>query len=225
MKTLRLVVLLLLLPVIAHAGDLRKIAVTGKSETTVTAESAIVTVQVRRVEKTMQKSHDELLKSLDRFYAALQGAGIAAEDIRKSLIVQGKDQRWEKEVLVIKGYYNQCTADLHVRDVAALPAVYAALAEFAEVTVYNTVYERSDEAQLRDQEIEKALLAARSKAEKMARVLGATLGEVVLINEVSDERRASAIYSNRIEKNKDLSRSGYGEIEITALVAVEFELD
>jgi len=219
------VLILLLLPVVVHAGELRKISVTGKSETTVMAESAVVTIQVHRVEKTMQQSHSELLQSLDRLYTALQESGLSAADIRKSLIMQGREQEWLNNSWVSKGYYNRCIADLHVRNVDTLPALYAALARFPEVTVYNTIYKRSDEAQLRDQEFEKALLAARSKAEKMSLVLGARLGEVISIKEISDERQLAAIYANSMGNDKEASRSGYGEIEIAALVAVEFELE
>jgi uncharacterized protein YggE len=108
------------------------------------------------------------------------------------------------------------------------PDVYRVLAGHKTITIQNTEFERNDEFEVRKMEFEKALLAAKKKAEFMAQTLGAKIGKVHSIAEVGAENwfEAKPYEANVMEKREfNAEQTGYGTIKITARVMVEFELE
>ncbi|MDD1778195.1 MAG: SIMPL domain-containing protein, partial [Candidatus Helarchaeota archaeon] len=134
---------------------------------------------------------------------------------------------WEKDSRVLKGYYSECLVDLYVKDMSKISEVYKKLANYQNITIQETDYKRNDEFEIRKIEFEKALLAAKKKADYMAQTLDTKIGKVYSIQELSaDNFFAISTYSNVLkEREVSDSKSGYGNIKITALVLVEFELE
>lgn len=229
--------LLVLLPCQLFAADnTRKISVTGKSETVVPAQYAVIKLNIKYIRKEMNQSHAELLKSMTKLSAALINIGLAEKDLKRSLILQGPEYSWVKDSEVLKGYYSQCQIDLHVNDIGKMPLVYKELANFKNISIQDTDFKRNDEFDIRRAEYEKALQAAKKKAEYMTQALQTKVGKVHSINEFSFEDgplnypASEAVAANIRTKDKALSsrseaNAEYGSIKITALVAVEFELE
>jgi len=230
---LALVAFFFMLPFSASAAeetkDIRKITVSGKAENTLEAQRATVHLTIRHVKKEMNQSYAALTATLSRLIKDLTTIGLVDKDIKKSLVLQGADYSWEKDSQVLKGYYSQCYVDVSVNDIKKMSDVDRVLAGYKAITVHGTEFERNDEFEMRKAEYEKALLAAKKKAEFMAQALGAKVGRVHSIQEEGSENwyGISTYAANVAEKPEQGggSQAGYGTIKITARVMVEFELE
>ncbi len=210
-----------------EAKDIRKITVSGKSENTLEAQRAEVNLSIKIVKKEMSQSHAALTGTLSSLEKELKTIGLAAKDIKRSLVLQGAEYNWEKESQVLKGYYAECYVDVMVNDIRKMADVYRTLAGHKDITIQGTAFKRDDEFELRKAEFEKALLAAKKKAEFMAQTLGARIGKVHSIQEVGSENWLEARAYTNVTGKGDAggSQTNYGTIKITARVTVEFELE
>ncbi len=229
---LMLVAFIFMLPFSASAAeetkDIRKITVSGKAENTLEAHRATIQLSIRHVKKEMNQSYAALTATLSRMIKELKAVGLEDKDIKKSLVLQGADYSWEKDSQVLKGYYSECLVDVNVNDIKKMPDVYRVLAGHKTITIRDTEFERNDEFEVRKAEYEKALLAAKKKAEFMAQTLGARVGRVHSIQEMGAENwfEVKAYAANVAEKGElGGGQTGYGTIKITARVMVEFELE
>ena len=212
----------------AESMDIRKITVSGKAENTVEAQRAEVSLAVKIVRKEMSQSHTALTGDLSRLTKELKAIGLEEKDIKRSLVLQGAEYNWEKDSRVLKGYYAECYLDVTVNDIKKMADLYLTLAGHKNITIQSTDFKRNDEFELRKSEFEKALLAARKKAEFMAQALGAKIGKVHSIQEVGAEDwfETKAYTANVLEKREpSAGQSNYGTIKISARVMVEFELE
>lgn len=226
-KTAILFLVIFLFPYQTLASEnIRKITVTGKSETIVEAHYAIITISIREVKNEMNQSYAELMKTISGLTEELQNVSLSDTDIKKSLILQGQEYTWERNSKVLKGYYSECLIDLYVKNIGKISDVYAKLANHQDVTIQSTDFRRNDEFDIRKTEYEKALQAAKSKAEYMAQIMGTQIGKVYSIQELSSENYFTAsTFSNIRTVEMDEDKTGYGNIKISALVVVEFELE
>ncbi len=224
-------VFMLMLPVSTsfaeESKDIRKITVSGKAENTVEAQRAEISLSVKLVKKEMSQSHAALTGELSKLSKELNVIGIPDKDIKRSLVLQGAEYNWEKESNVLKGYYAECYVDVTVNDITKMADVYRTLAGHKNITIGSTDFKRNDEFDLRKAEYEKALLAAKKKAEFMAQALAAKIGKVHSIQEVAgDNWFETKVSANVLEKRESSGgQSSYGTIKITARVMVEFELE
>jgi uncharacterized protein YggE len=208
--------------------DIRTITVSGKAEKTLEAHRATIRLSIKHMKPEMNQSHVALMETLSRLTRELKAVGLENKEITKSLVLQGAEYSWEKNSHVLKGYYSECYMDVTVNDIKKMPDVYRVLADHKTVTIQNTDFERNDEFEVRKAEFEKALLAAKKKAEFMAQTLGAKIGKVHSIQEVGADNwfEAKPYEANVMEKREfNADQTGYGTIKITARVMVEFELE
>jgi len=219
--------LVVILPIHTYASeDVRKITVTGKSETVVEAHYAIIKLDIKHVKKEMNQSHVELMETISKLTREMKKMSLPDADIKKSLILQGQEYSWEKGSRVLKGYYSECLIDLYVKDMDKIAEVYKVLANYQSITIQETDYKRNDEFDIRRIEFEKALQAARKKAEYMTQILNVKIGKVHSIQELSSENfLAVSTYANVAERESSQVKTGFGNIKISALVVVAFELE
>ncbi len=210
-----------------ESKDIRKITVSGKAETTLQAQRAEIDLSVKVVNRDMSKSHVALTEELSKLEQELRAVGLDAKDIKRSLVLQGAEYNWEKESRVLKGYYAECHVDLSVNDIRKMADLYRKLAGYKDITIESTVFKRNDEFEVRKAEFEKALLAAKKKAEFMAQTLGARIGKVhSIVEEGAEQWFAANEYSNVATRgNAGGGQAAYGTVRITARVKVEFELE
>ncbi|MDH3973805.1 MAG: SIMPL domain-containing protein [Deltaproteobacteria bacterium] len=224
MKVLKILFILLVFSNTAFAGDnIRKISVTGKSKVSLDAQYSIIHTELKYVKKTVDESYKELQKGLSAIIENLNKVGLTNQVITKSLIMQGEEKRWENKSWVHVGYYSSCNIQLRINNLSKLPSIYKELSRYNALAINSTDYGRNDEFERRNEGFKKALLAAKEKALLMAKSLNAEVGPVFNIHEISVENYASKkLYSNY--RSEESSGSTYGSVDITATVAVEFEL-
>ena len=210
-----------------ESKDIRKITVSGKAENTVEAQRAEISLSVKLVKKEMGQSHAALTGELSKLSKELNAIGIPDKDIKRSLVLQGAEYNWEKESNVLKGYYAECYVDVTVNDITKMADVYRTLAGHKNITIGSTEFKRNDEFELRKAEYEKALLAARKKAEFMAQALGAKAGRVhSIVEEGAEDWSGIHGYAGNVEKREaNGGQLSYGTIKVSARVMVEFELE
>jgi len=210
-----------------EAKDIRKITVSGKAENTVEAQRAEIGLSIKIVKKEMSQSHEALTGELSKLTKELKAIGLPDKDIRRSLVLQGAEYNWEKESRVLKGYYAECYVDVTVNDISKMADLYRTLSGHKDITIQSTEFKRNDEFELRKAEYEKALLAAKKKAEFMAQALGVKVGRVHSIAEENTENWLEAKpYQNVMTKDEaNGAPTNYGTIRISARVLVEFELE
>jgi len=107
-----------------------------------------------------------------------------------------------------------------------MPDLYRTLAGHKDITIESTDFKRNDEFEVRKTEFEKALLAAKKKAEFMAQALGAKAGRVHSIEESAETWSGLQGFAGNVEKRESSgNQMSYGIIKVTARVIVEFELE
>ncbi|MBN1904006.1 MAG: SIMPL domain-containing protein [Deltaproteobacteria bacterium] len=227
LKTSVLLFIIILFPYQAIASDdIRKITVTGKSEIVMDAHFAVIQLIIRELKDEMGQSHSDLIKTIFDLSGKLKSIGLTDADIKKSLILQGQDYFWKENEKILRGYYSECHIDLYVTNIDKIAFVYKELANFQEISIRSTDFKRNDEFEIRKSEFEKALKAAKLKAEYMTRVLGTQIGKVHTIEEISaNDYLRSRVTDNVRSFGSGNDQTGYGTIKIDALVAVVFELE
>jgi uncharacterized protein YggE len=205
--------------------NVRKISVTGKSTITLDAQYSKISIRVKETDKTMASSHMKLNDTFDQLAKALIDLGIAEDNIKKSIIDQGAEYKWQNNERIFTGYFSSCDIIFNVNDLTTLPAVYQTLANYEQINILGSEYKRNDDFEKRKIEFKKALVAAKEKAAYMAALMDCKLGKVKEITEISSQNYFTEnVYSNtmRSEQTPDIS---FGSVTITAAVHVEFYLE
>lgn len=226
MRILRYVFCLLVISSYAYAGDeIRRITVTGKSTVTLEAQYSIIHTSVKRVSPEIDKSYKDLNQTLFGIFEKLKGIGLSDKEIIKSIITQGSEFRWERNSKKHIGYYSSSNVQLRVNDLSLLPHIYSELSKHNSITINSTEYGRNDEFEKRNSEFKKALIAAQTKAQTMAETLNVKIGPVLRIEEIGSGGIAPRkAYANVARMATRETGGTFGSVEITAMVAVEFEL-
>jgi uncharacterized protein YggE len=219
--------------VACNEKESRTINVTGHSEVTLRAEQAVIHLSVKLVRKDTAESHDALTNALESVTKDLTAIGLKDEDIKRSLIEQGPEYEWKDDTQVRVGYYSEANVEVHIDDIDLMPKAYRALAAHDDVSVSFTEFKRSDENEQRMEQYEKALKAARKKAEMMAKTLGARLGKVRNIVELEESGifSVNAGINANFEDQRPSAGSSvsapaeYGYVTVEGRVAVKFELE
>ena len=209
-----------------EAKEIDKISVTGKAEVTLQAHNATIYFKVRHLKKSMAESHSKLIATMSDLTKGLKAKGLKDDDIKKSLVLQGKEHTWKDDSYILSGYYSECYMESKINDISRIADVYNELAKYENVSITGTEFKRDDEFEIREAQFKAALLAAKKKAEHMARTLDAQLGKVHTIEEISAGGYwAPQGYSNAVSDSPvSESSAGYGSITISGKVRVEFEL-
>ncbi|MDH4226640.1 MAG: SIMPL domain-containing protein [Deltaproteobacteria bacterium] len=202
----------------------RTISVSGVAEAVLDAEYAKVSITVSNAKPKMSESHDATVNDVKSLYSDIKKVGVKESDIDKSLMVQEREYEYDEKKK--RRYRSSVYMVITVRDVNKLDGVYAALAGYDSVTAPRTQFERNDEFEQRKELFKKALLAAKTKAELMAKTLGSEVGEVVSIEENAWAENyfvGSQHTNGTIQVGENDIRS-YGSVTIKARVIVVFEL-
>jgi len=120
----------------------------------------------------------------------LRESGIEKTDVQSSDMEFGDNWEYRKDVRVKVGYSAASTQTFTVKDTEKYKSLWLGLAKIDGVSVDKVGYDHSQRIAYQNESRQKALLAAKEKAEAMAKVLGAQIGEPLAI----EERDAGAGY-------------------------------
>ena len=204
----------------------RTLRVTGEGQVRVRPDVAIVLAGVEATGKTLAPTVADASAKMRRMLDALAKAGVAEKDVQTTRHDVQVERPWvDGKPREITGYTVVDEVRVTVRDLAKLGQVLERVVAAGSNSLRGLAFEREDPAPERQQALARAVLAARGKAEAIAKAAGVALGEVVAIDESGAappiplmKYRAEAMVAS------DGAPVTPGELEIAASVSVAFAI-
>ena len=225
MKYLVLFVLLLCSVSVNAQENNRYINVNGTSELILPADQINFGVQIRTVAESLDMSKSTNDEYLSELKAILKETGINQDDIEISPVTLGKNYEYEAQVgRKQKGFYTECRVTFILKDFSKYYELTDKLSASSHFEVVSSGYSLSDYEQHNKKAYEKALLAAKDKAEYMAKTLGVKLGEVLEIDE-NNFWQNNAVPFNTVAKVSTQDENVSGKVTISKSVRVKFSIN
>jgi hypothetical protein len=223
--------------------DRHRISVTGESLVNVAPDRVIVTFGVDTRDMVLdpaKRQNDAIVK---RALAAIKAMGIADRDVQTDQL--SIEQRFESSSgrQVFAGFTIRNMFVVSLSDPAKVDALITAALDAGVNYLLNVEFQTTELKKYREQARELATRAAREKAEKMAAVLGETVGQALQIDEAGQNSGVSYYSSwnsgwgtgNRgnaggsqnvvgISSGETVDTVALGKVGVRASVRVVFEL-
>jgi len=142
----------------------------------------------------------------------------------------GENWVYQKGHRIKDGYYASTDVEFILADFDMYVDHWTKLADFQNLTVRTASFSLKDAQKYRDKIRSKAIANAKDKAQNMAAVLGAEIGQVLAVTEQSGSGREPVVYARGLQSASLEAGGGGGqaaapgEIQIEAYVRVVFAL-
>lgn len=171
-------------PVVQPSYPENTITVTGYGSVQGAPDIATVDVGVDIFKPTVTEAFTEANATLQQIIVALTDIGIAAEDIQTTnLSVYSTSQYNSESGSDERGYNVTNTVHVIVRDVSQVEDVIDAAINAGASTLYGLNFDIQDRAALETQAREQAMQDANARAQEYATLVGAELGDVIVVAE------------------------------------------
>lgn len=207
----------------------RMISVTGQAEIYVKPDVATISFGVETNGATAQEAQQLNAAAMNKVIAALQGQGIAKENIQTSNFSlypvyetqPVADRLYGKQVL--SGYRCNNTVSVRVKDIGNIGGIIDAAVSSGATNVNSIVFGVLDSKKYEDQMLAQAVTNARHKAEVIARAAGVNITGISKISDgyvsVSSVRGAVKMISDMAVEATPIEP---GEVVITGSVRIDF---
>ncbi|MEN6478928.1 MAG: SIMPL domain-containing protein [Anaerolineales bacterium] len=193
----------------------RSITVVGKGTVTAKPDTAMATLGVETMGKSVKEATSESATIMTAILKALAAQGIAERDIQTSGY-----SVWSERNIDSEGnqsdqvtYRVTNTVTVKVRDLAQIGAVLDAAIDAGANSVYGVSFYLDDTAAVETEARKKAMADARAKATELAQLGEVEVGQVLSISEVVG---GSVPYTSFNAKEMALASSGGGAGPISA---------
>ncbi|MBI3158436.1 MAG: SIMPL domain-containing protein [Chloroflexi bacterium] len=161
----------------------RTISVNGTGAITLTPDMATIQIGVNTENASAERAVAQNNQQADAIRAALDGFGIAAEDIQTSnfSIYPRQDYDINGQITGVS-YVVQNTVTVTIRDLENFGRVLDAVVQAGANNIYGISFDVADREAAYAQALEAAMQNARARAEILAAAGGVTLGEVQTVN-------------------------------------------
>ena len=202
----------------------RTINVNGSASIKVSADIFIISCKITGhddkgidiSEKSAQNKLDELSKLINLEVLTITG--------RSSSKVLKTNSIGES---VFNGYDTAIYFTLKTNEINKFRSYYKNVLGVSSIEISRVDYKSTKEIEYREKAREMALMAGKNKANQMAEIMSTKLGKVLKISELNsnnyDNRFANNISSN-VSSDDSISDFMEGQIDITAVVNLEFEI-
>jgi hypothetical protein len=168
----------------APAGS-RTLTVVGEGTVKIKPDLAQVNVGVEVVKPELQEANSEASRIMDEIMAGLKAQGVADNDMQTS----GYNIWLERPY--IDGapsdqtlYHVTNQVNVTIRDLESVGAALDAAISAGANSIYGISFSLADPSQVKASVQAKAMADAQAKAQELAKLSGATLGEIVSVSEV-----------------------------------------
>ena len=169
----------------AATGIAGGVTVVGQGTSYGQPDQATVIVGVDTFAPTVEEATTQNQATLDSVMAALEAAGIAAEDIQTTNYSLYAEQIYgDNGPEGIAGYRVSNQVNVKIRDISAVGDVLAAVTEAGANAIYGVNFTVADPAALEAEARAAAMEDAAKRAQSLAELGGVTLGDIVVISEV-----------------------------------------
>lgn len=210
-------------------GDARRtIQVTGTGSASGSPDVAVIQLGVQLFETDLGTAVTNANETMDAVIAALEGQGIAPEDIRTSnfSIYQesGMPQPLGAESAVENRYVVNNVVEVRVRDLDQISAVIQAALDAGANNVYGLNFGLDDADALEAEARTLAVEDARARAEALADAFGLAVGEPISIREGAADSLGGARLMEAAVGMGGGPVISEGQLSVTMQVTVVFEL-
>jgi uncharacterized protein YggE len=157
------------------------ISVTGTGSVDTAPDTATMSFGVTTQASTAQEAMSQNSQQTAQLIAALKGAGVDAKDLQTQYV--SLDLQYDSDGRNVVGYTASNSVSATVRKLANVGDVIDAGIKAGANNVSGPTLSRDDRAKLYEQALERAVAAAKAKAEVLARASGGTVGAVQSVTE------------------------------------------
>jgi uncharacterized protein YggE len=221
--------LLLVVPSLGALGpgaEQTGIMVMGEGKASGEPDVAMITIGVETRADTAREAADENNEQMADVMAALQGMGIAEEDIRTVDYSIQPEIDWDAEERRVIGYLVINSVLVKIRQVDQVGDVLDAVTGAGANNIYGIQFAFDDPTSLREQARAAAMADAQSKAQALADLAGVGLGKPRIISESFIEQPPyymERVYAPAMEAGGGVPVST-GQLEVTVNVQVTFDI-
>ena len=218
-------ILLLFCSISVNAQENTKyINVNGTSELILPADQINFTIQIKIVDESVEESKKTNDKYLNELLTLLKTSEINSKDIEMLPISIGKNYELINRERKQKGFYTQVNVSFILKDLSKYYDLTNKLSKNNYFEIVNSNYGISDYEVQHKLAYEKALKAAKEKAEYMTKTLGVKLGNVLEIDE-NNYWQSYATPFNTVTKVNLRESDISGNVTIRRSVRVKFSIE
>jgi uncharacterized protein len=161
------------------------VTVSGTGDVLAQPDQAVINVGVNTQAATAAEAMDGNSKAMAGVIQALKSAGVQDSMIQTSSVSVVPNINYDPTTgeQKLNGYQAQNTVRVTLKDLSMVGAVYAAATGAGANNVTGPEWTLSDQNDATKQALDKAVAAARNKADALAAAVGRKVGDVVVINE------------------------------------------
>jgi uncharacterized protein YggE len=200
------------------------INVTGTSELILPADQMNFTVQIRTINDSVEESKKANDNHLNELMALLKSAGILSNDITSSPISIGKNYEMKDKDRIQKGFFTEVRVSFLFKDLSKYYELTNKLSSCNSFENINSSYALSDFELQNKLTYQKALMAAKEKAEYMSNALGLKLGDVLEIDVNNSEQNYPNPF-NSVTVIDSQNSTNSGKVTIKRSVRVKFAIN
>lgn len=209
-----------------EAKDKRTMSVSGQAKVSASPDFATINLGVITEDKDATVAQKANATSMDKVIASIKASGVKAEDMKTvNYSIQPRyDYNEKTRESRIVGYTVSNSVNVTVRDLAKTGSIIDAAAQSGVNTTSNINFGLSNYEEFYNEALEKAVLAAKKKADTMAGALGVKLIAPISVNEGGGYSPLSnyAVYDMKAMSNVQTPIQA-GSLEITANVSIVYE--
>ena len=207
------------------------ITVSGTATTEVTPDVMNWNLQVKNEEQNLEKAAEIHATAVTHVLEFLNAQDLPQHAIQTSGMKFGQNWTYQGRERVQDGFFASTEISFKVKDLAKYTKLWIGLSRLPHVALNGVYYDHSQRIEYRNKTRKNAIMAAKSKAEGLAKALGSEIGRPLSIEEVSDSyglRTANFNMSNSItggaNASDETANLAPGQIPITMRVKVSFLL-
>jgi len=202
----------------------RYINIIGTSELILPADQMTFIVQIKTINDSIEESKKANDNHLNELMVLLKSAGIILNDITTSPITLGKNYEYKNSERIQKGFFTEVNVSFLLKDLSKYYEITNKLSSGKSFDNINSNYAVSDYELQNKLAYQKALKAAKEKAENMAIIMGLKLGDVLEIDE-TNYAQAYPNPSNAITIVNSQDVNILGKVTIRKSVRVKFAIN
>lgn len=223
--TVILAILVISLPAMAEDSSAKVVRVTGTAEIKVAPDHAVIELGVEKQSASASLAKQSADDAARKILATLHAGGVDEKDIQTTFLYL-RPQFSERKGVRTPYFVAAQTLTVTIRDLSRLDSLLQSLIQAGGNEIDSIHYETSDLRKYRDDARERAVKAAREKAQALAAALGQEIGKAQTIEEVAEPYGYMSNTAFEAPQRRALSSAtSPGENTITASVVVAFELN
>ena len=222
MKKLILLLLIVFAVSISAKEKQKYINVNGAAEVEVIADQININVNIKTIKRTIEESKKANDNAVDELVSILNNLGVDKKEVEISPVSLGKNYEYKQGERIQNGYFTNVSVSILLKDLSKYYELIdkGSLNDQFEIT--NSNYSVSDYEAHVQKAYEKALTAAKEKAEMMTKTLGVELGDVLEIDE--NNGYGNPMPLNAMVKEDYRANDIAGKVTISRSVRVKFAI-